>query len=132
MKDDFDMECGRAPSPAAPEETPRNIVAVGDVSGWGDAAERPAQSDSVIFAGFNEVNGGLMSLLKPAIILSPLVALDFDCTDLALKLDAMGFSGSYIAVADLPRPEMVEQEIRSLCTDLDFGIVAPGDLGLTL
>ncbi len=132
MKDEFERGRGRVLPAAAPREARRGIVAVGDVDGWGPASDRPAREKGVVFAGFSDITGSLMNMLDPKLILSPLVATEFDCTDLALKLDSMGFSGSYIAVADLPRPDMVEQEIRSLCSRLEFGIVAPADLGLTL
>ena len=76
------------------------------------------------FASFEDISEELIARLCPTVVLSPVLARNFDCIDLAQKLFSLRFAGRYRAVSDeLPDPEMVEREMRHLCPGLDFGIL---------
>lgn len=77
-----------------------------------------------MFVSFEEVTEGLLEHLGPSAVISPALAQDFDCIDLALRLHDLNFKGMYRATApDLPRPEVVEKEIAHLCPSIDFKII---------
>ena len=66
----------------------------------------------------------LLEVLAPKLVVSPVLARRFDCVDLAIRLATLGYSGAYRAFStDLPRPELIDSEIRVLCPTLDFAIV---------
>jgi hypothetical protein len=72
---------------------------------------------------------GMQDVGKVDMILSPMVAEDFDCLDVAQHLFAQGYSGRYRVMApNLPNPGMIRHEVRSLCPGLDFDIVTEDGL----
>lgn len=100
------------------------ILAVGSAAEWREGGNRLQADGRVAFASFEDISLEMISRLCPTVILSPVLARNFDCIDLAQKLFAHGYTGRYRAVSDeLPDPEMVEREIRHLCPGLDFGIL---------
>ena len=74
-----------------------------------------------------EVTPDLLSRLVPRLILSPLLARNFDCVDLAQLLWSLGYDGRYRAIdAGLPDPALIVREVRQLVPTLDFDIVPLG------
>lgn len=81
-----------------------------------------------VFVGFDELTQDRLLELAPDVVLSPMVTRQFDCLELAHRLHAFGFQGRYRAIApDLPRPELVRNEVRGQFPTLDFDVlmVAP-------
>mgnify|MGYP007073179289 FL=1 len=101
------------------------ILAVGSPDVWKDGGGRLSRHGSVAYVAFHEVNAALLNNLRPETVVSPALARDFDCIDLAMLLSALRFSGSYKATAfGLPRPKLIEAEIAQLCPRLDFEIIS--------
>ncbi len=98
-------------------------VAVGDTDEWmreGNFVPR----EGMAFLAFHDVDEETLSALRPAIVFSPLLANTFDCIELALLLSKLGYGGKYRAVSEnVPKPEVIEREVRQLCPKLDFRIV---------
>lgn len=102
----------------------RNVLAVGSPEEWDRRTGYRRRTGSLTFVAFAEVTRELLEELRPVAVVSPALAWEFDCIDLAARLCRLGYHGVYRAMAaDLPRPEVVEAEIAQLCPGLDFGIV---------
>ena len=79
----------------------------------------------VVFVSFDEVDSTLLDDLKPDAVVSPALAWNFDCIDLAVLLERLSYVGAYRATAmELPKPELIENEISQLCPRLDFAIIS--------
>lgn len=81
-----------------------------------------------VFLGFDDLTHDRLLELAPDVVLSPMVTSQFDCLELAHRLHGFGFQGRYRAIApDLPRPELVRNEVRGQFPTLDFDVlmVAP-------
>lgn len=99
-------------------------LAVGDVRQWREQGGAPALGSHLFFAEFQDVDHVLLDMLSPRLVISPALSRRFDCVDLAVRLETLGFRGAYRAFStDLPRPGVIDREIRSLCPSLDFAIV---------
>lgn len=100
------------------------IVAVGDPVQWQNAGNSLPTNSEMRFVSFSDVGPDLLRECDPEFILSPVVANDFDCIDLAILLNRLGYKRPYRAVSgDLPSPEIIEREIRQICPGLDFAVV---------
>ncbi len=108
------------------------ILVVGDLARW-RGAPLP-RSKGFRCVAFHELTPELLELVRPQIVLSPLLCSAFDCMDLADVLARAGFRGRYRALSpDLPEPELIRTEIRSACPGLDFDIVSmAGPAGRTV
>jgi hypothetical protein len=101
------------------------ILAIGDVSAWRLQGGLVKGTGQVAFYEFNDVTSTLLELARPPMIVSPLLTRQFDCIDLAERLSDLGYAGAYRAIAiTLPAPEIVRREIRLICPNLDFDVVA--------
>lgn len=98
-------------------------VAVGDSDQWlreGHFVPR----EGMAFVAFHDLDEDTLAALRPAVVFSPLLADTFDCIELALLLSKLGYQGKYRAVSqNVPKPDVIEREVRQLCTKLDFRIV---------
>lgn len=100
------------------------ILAVGDKSGWLVTHGKLNEVPPIQYTDIENVIHALISGPTPALVVSPVLCTAFDCIDLSHMLSEHGYSGPYRAVgADLPRPQMIEAEIRGLCPRLDFAII---------
>lgn len=100
------------------------ILAIGDIDAWKPLGGQDALDGKVSFQSFRELSGCLLELLKPALVVSPLLTREFDCVDLARRLNDLGYSGAYRALATgLPMPGIVKAEVRQACPALDFDII---------
>jgi hypothetical protein len=83
----------------------------------------PPQIEGFTFRAFADLTQDLLDGLSPDVILSPLIVLQFDASDVIARLCALGFRGRYRAVsAPLPRPDAVRDEIRNHGPGVDFDI----------
>lgn len=101
------------------------VLAVGDTREWKrDGNVLPARG--VAFIAFEQLDEKLLASLQPSIIISPILARSFDCIELAMLLQRLGYSGEYRAVSsEIPNPGLIESEVRQLCPQIDFRIVKP-------
>ena len=103
--------------------SPVKILAVGEPQDWQQQG-RSLPNGAMAFVSFNELSAELLDQLAPSVIVSPVLALSFDCIELATLLYRLGFTGAYRAVSkSLPKPELIEREVRQICGRLDFCIV---------
>ncbi len=98
-------------------------VAVGEPVEWSHAGNA-LPDGGVAFVSIEEVTEALIALHAPTVVFSPVVARRFDCIDLAMLLSQIGYQGRYRAIAkDLPRPDLIEREVRQAFPNIDFAIV---------
>lgn len=123
-RQDLDHALDAGAGPASENRQSPTVLAVGDVQEWRRSGREIPADSKLAFADFTSVTEELFDLIAPTLVLSPLLARGFDCSDLAQVLTSLGFKGRYRAVADaLPDPEMIRREIASLCPGLDFDVI---------
>ena len=107
------------------EQFPKGkILAIGGVAEWENQGHALPGGGEISFLAFHDVTLGALEFHKPAAIYSPVLARHFDCIELAVLLDELNFKGTYRAVGTgLPRPELIEREVRQLLKTLKFEIV---------
>lgn len=106
-----------------------SIVAVGNVTQWQQSGHSLPSNSDLHFCAFEQLDQTFIELLSPAVVITPLVSTHFDCADVALRLHAVNYAGSVRALGrDLPRPEIIEREVRALCPALDFAIIELDEL----
>ena len=72
---------------------------------------------------FHQITEDVIRQVGPETVMSPVLARDFDCIELATHLHNLGFEGNYHAVAkNLPKPKLIEREVAQLCPRLNFKI----------
>ena len=112
--------------PIAPGDAARRdvtILAIGEPDEWRRAGGILPSENAIAFCTFEQVDEELLRRLRPTLVLSPVLARRFDCIDLATRLHELGFREKYRAIAsNMPNPEIIEREIRSLCPKLDFAV----------
>ena len=100
------------------------IIAVGNAQQWKSMGKSLPSGEDMRFVSFSDMTPELLEEHEPKYILSPVVAQDFDCIDLAVLLHRFGFEGVYRALStDFPSPEIIEREISQLCRGLDFAVI---------
>ncbi|MEM6896509.1 MAG: hypothetical protein AAF576_03970 [Pseudomonadota bacterium] len=68
---------------------------------------------AAFFVAFNEMTAELLDDLQPDVIYSPLLTQNFDTTEVAARLQELGFRGQYCAVAThVPQPQIIKNEVR--------------------
>ncbi|MEL6689766.1 MAG: hypothetical protein AAFP28_05550 [Pseudomonadota bacterium] len=104
------------------------VLCVGDLDVWEDALRTAADGADAHFVSFLDVTEALLEGLLPDTIMSPLLSANFDATDLAMHLQALGFSGRYLAVAEgVPVPHIIEREVKMAAPLVDFDLIALPD-----
>lgn len=100
------------------------LLVVGDLRRWQLAGRALPSGDGLFFASFIELTREFLEHTMPDLILSPLVAQDFDAVDVARRLINAGYEGRYRAVAErIPQPEVVRREVNAIAPNLDFDIM---------
>ena len=100
------------------------IVAVGDVEEWENQGNSLPVSGDITFMAFEDLDESSLAIHQPEVIYSPVLARNFDCIEMAMLLQNLGFSGTYRAVGQgLPKPELIEREVRQITRWLKFEIV---------
>ena len=106
------------------QSTSIKVLAIGDVDEWRGRGHPLPDGGDITFLEFHQVSGATLELHSPSVIYSPVLARNFDCIELALLLETLGYQGVYRAVAnDLPKPSLIEREVRQLCRRLKFELV---------
>ena len=105
-------------------EAIHGILVVGEVSKWQALGRLLPKDPGIFFVEFQDLDHGVLTLREPVTVLSPVLCASFDCLDLAMRLDELGFRGRYRAMSgQLPDPWLIRREIGESCPDLDFDIV---------
>ena len=105
------------------QNAPTKVLAIGDVDEWRDRGH-PLPGGEIAFLAFHEVSGASLEYHSPSVIYSPVLARTFDCIELAILLETLAYPGIYRAVAnDLPKPALIEREVRQLCRRLKFELI---------
>jgi len=126
------MQSGRvkkrleAPRVCAERSSDRHgrILVVGEVRKWQALGRELPNAPGMVFVEFQQVDLGILEMIHPKTILSPVLCSSFDCLDLAMRLADLGFAGQYRAMStQLPDPWLIRREIDEICPDLDFDIV---------
>ncbi len=103
------------------------ILVIGDVAGWAKAGRDLPKDKNIHFADFHQIESGLIDVLKPGAVISPLLCAQFDCLEVAMQLQNLGFTGRYRAVSrDLPNPWVIRSEVLETCPGMDFDILDVG------
>lgn len=99
------------------------VLAVGDPDEWCDHGNPLPSGGQISFLAFHELTSDALAHYQPSIIYSPVLANGFDCIEMAVLLGDLGFDGIYRAYAsDLPKPEVIEREVRQFCQKFTFEI----------
>ncbi|SMR71878.1 hypothetical protein SAMN04488030_1214 [Aliiroseovarius halocynthiae] len=73
---------------------------------------------------FEKMSAGQISDLAPDMVISKFVCGALDCLDISQRLIASGFSGRYyVIVPDLPDPQIIADEIRQTCPEINIHVV---------
>ena len=108
-------------------ENPK-IVAVGAVDEWRKSFGQPTSYQHLHFADFSGLSAEILDVLKPELVVSPVVTPTFDCIDIGAALTRCDFQGSYRALStNLPNPAIIRREVRSFFPRLDFDICEISD-----
>lgn len=100
-----------------------SVLAVGEPDQWKQQGNA-FPSSGVTFVAFHEVTESTLNEINPSMVYSPVLAPTFDCIELALLLHNLGYTGAYRAMAkDLPRPALIEREVKQICPRVDFRIM---------
>ncbi len=100
------------------------LLAIGDPDEWCEQGNALPIGGQMSFLAFHELSEAAIEHFQPSVIYSPVLAHDFDCIEVAMLLSTLGFDGIYRAFAtDLPRPDVIEREVRQLCDDFTFEII---------
>ncbi|MFQ6548534.1 hypothetical protein AADZ90_011290 [Aestuariibius sp. 2305UL40-4] len=109
------------------------MLVVGDLKGWLKAGRSLPAGPGLHFVGFDDLDARRLAEVAPDIVLSALLAPDFDVIDLALRLDELDFTGRYRAISDdIPSPGVVVAEVRQHAPGVDFDVLLIGTIGATV
>jgi hypothetical protein len=119
------IEQGRAmPFPDALDGLASNTLVIGDLARWKAQGRIVPPLDGFQFVDIGDLNADIVNEKEPDIILSPLVAEDFDAVDVAVKLIELRFQGRYRAIADdLPDADLIRYEVQLFAPQLDFDLL---------
>lgn len=103
------------------------VMVVGSCHEWKTEGPRLPADRHVAYVDIAEVTAEALAEVAPDMIVSPVLALNFDCIDLAIRLHELGYTGRYSALtSELPDPRLIESEIAAICPQLDFEVVVTG------
>lgn len=110
-------------SDVAPAKTGA-ILVIGEVSRWRAQGRDLPGSQDIHCIELHELAAEFLELVQPDVIFSPLLSNSFDCLDVAVLLQEIGYRGRYrVMSADLPNPWLIRAEISEACPDLDFDVI---------
>ena len=102
-----------------------STLIIGDLQRWKSEGRDTASYGNFIFLSLAELTGHVMADVMPQIILSPLIADDFDALDVAAALAALGYNGCYRALTSATEDAaVVRQEVSAVAPLLDFDILS--------
>lgn len=75
--------------------------------------------------GFSSLTSAMLYLLRPDLVVCPLVHADFDAAQLVTRLQRIGYGGRLIVIADVPDTAMVAAELAELGHGITIRVVGP-------
>jgi hypothetical protein len=100
------------------------IFVIGDLDRWLSNGRELPHVAGFTFIDVASLTADLLATSPPDIILSPLVARDYDAVEIARILGQLKFAGRYRVVTDgLPDPDLIMREVSNVAPDLDFAVV---------
>lgn len=100
------------------------VLVVGDPNEWKDRDRVFPNARDMAFLGFEKFDETALDHYRPHSIYSQVLTLNFDCIELAERLHDFAFEGIYKAFGrDLPKPKLIEREVRQTCPNLNFKVV---------
>jgi hypothetical protein len=90
----------------------------------GEVGELP--QFAVMHRRYGDLGAALLAELKPSRIILPLFAAGYDAMAAIEELETLKFPGQIIVIApDLPRPRLVERELRALGPGARLTLITP-------
>ncbi len=100
------------------------ILVIGEVSRWQAAGRDLPQSSETHCIEFHQLSEELFEIKQPKMVISPVLCASFDCLDVAVLLQSIGFPGRYRAFSgEMPNSALIRSEISAACPDVDFDII---------
>jgi len=100
------------------------VLTVGDPSEWDDRDRVFPDACDMSFLQFDKFDEETLRHYRPHSIYSQVLTPNFDCIELATLLESLAFEGTYKAFGrNLPKPKLVEREVRQTCPNLNFEVV---------
>lgn len=94
-------------------------------------AERGTQASMQVIC-LSQITDELLDKLRPNVVMTPLVSDSFDALEVAEVLYCAGYTGELIVIASkLPRPKLVERELRDSAPGLRVTLSMSGDAAAT-
>ncbi len=113
--------------PEIVRQSTSGTLVVGDLRRWTAEGRAFAGLSEFNFTNISRLDRDLINDLDPDIVLSPLVADEFDAVDVAVKLIDLNYRGKYRAITDQHiNGPLIANEIRSLSPHLDFDLLQLG------
>jgi hypothetical protein len=120
-------ETVRDTSDLQPDQLPIVLV-IGDIQDMIERDNIVASDRKMLHVDFHDITPEMIMAIGPHMIISPLLAMKFDCIDLACVLQEAGFQGQYRALSrKIPNPKLVRREIHSICPEVDFDMIMVDD-----
>ncbi|PUB19405.1 hypothetical protein [Yoonia sediminilitoris] len=99
-------------------------VVIGDIARWKAEGRNVQALNGFHFIDIDELTPELLEKQKADMILSPLVAHNFDAVDVVSKLIELEFRGKYRAVSDdIPDSEIIRKEVQLFAPEIDFDLL---------
>lgn len=106
------------------ESVEYKTLVIGDLARWSAQGRSTSAFDTFHFTAFDLLTKDLLAQIDPNIVLSPLLADDFDVMDVAINLSELGFTGLYRAITnDMPNADMIRVEVHNQAPALDFDLL---------
>ena len=86
----------------------------------------PVPMTGVTHLRFADLTAALLARMRPSLILLPLFSPGYDATTAIETLEALGYRGRLTILApDLPKPRLVERELRNLGPGMRLTLISP-------
>ena len=86
----------------------------------------PLPMAGVTHLAFSDLSPALLTALEPGLIILPLFAASHDAMTVIERLEELGYGGRLTVLApQLPRPRLVERELRSLGPGTRLTLISP-------
>lgn len=100
------------------------ILVIGDMSYWRTTKSHLPEIENTAFCSLTELGREILNDVNPDIILSSIVAGNFDIHEMINLLEKLGYDGAIRALCPpLPNPDMILHEIRSAHPEIDFDLI---------
>lgn len=116
-------DLGRPP-PLDLEGATNATLVIGDIARWKAEGRDVRTLKGFHFIDIDQLTADLLDTQQAEIILSPLVASNFDAVDVVSKLIEFGFRGRYRAISEsLPDSDIIKTEVQHFAPQIDFDIL---------